>query len=376
MRRFIYGDSFGDVGNRELATDAARDSRYFNALSSNRADQQLADSEVNAADESNQRWAGLADAAAARDAAAQQFGQTLGIHTGQLDLEKAKFAHQVAEPTAAELRDKERRFELAQARHDQDFSDAQTFHLSGDIAKVGNELNDVNSQITDLTHKKDLYDQSMDGFVPNMPLWMGGHGAHLPTWLGGVGTRGDVAASFVRENIPSVPAGTSVDPSEVAMYYKHALSLLTERKERLQTYINNATAKGANVDLYNLDEHGNYTPTFRPRNPANPFITRHLPSAPAPAPELQGRSFSAAIGGSASPPGPAWLQPPGTPGIPTPGQSWLNPAPSNATFIPANARQWSTSQPPSDVGYPDGTVLRSKSTNRVFVVQNGQLVPQ
>jgi len=37
--RFIYGSDYSDVANRELATDSARDSRYFNSLASNRAAQ-------------------------------------------------------------------------------------------------------------------------------------------------------------------------------------------------------------------------------------------------------------------------------------------------------------------------------------------------
>lgn len=40
--RFVYGDGFGDVANREMGMDAARDSRYFNSLSANRAAQALA----------------------------------------------------------------------------------------------------------------------------------------------------------------------------------------------------------------------------------------------------------------------------------------------------------------------------------------------
>lgn len=37
----VYGDSYGDVANRELAMDQARDSRYFQSLAANRAAEQI-----------------------------------------------------------------------------------------------------------------------------------------------------------------------------------------------------------------------------------------------------------------------------------------------------------------------------------------------
>lgn len=43
MPRYIFGDSYGDVGNRELATDQSNDSRFFNWLAANRAQQEMAD---------------------------------------------------------------------------------------------------------------------------------------------------------------------------------------------------------------------------------------------------------------------------------------------------------------------------------------------
>lgn len=54
--RFIYGNDYGDVAGRELATDAARDSRYFNSLSANRAAQQLQQQQDQAAASNRLSW--------------------------------------------------------------------------------------------------------------------------------------------------------------------------------------------------------------------------------------------------------------------------------------------------------------------------------
>lgn len=43
MPQFIVGDSYGDVGNRVLQTDAQNDARFFNWLAANRAQQEMAD---------------------------------------------------------------------------------------------------------------------------------------------------------------------------------------------------------------------------------------------------------------------------------------------------------------------------------------------
>lgn len=41
MARMVYGDGYGDIANRELAMDAARDTRYFQSLAANRAAQAM-----------------------------------------------------------------------------------------------------------------------------------------------------------------------------------------------------------------------------------------------------------------------------------------------------------------------------------------------
>lgn len=81
MPQFIYGDSYGDVGNRALATDQASDARYFQMLAANRAAQEeanrVANQQANLGFQYSNMNATLGDAAANR---AQQL-QLSGVNS-------------------------------------------------------------------------------------------------------------------------------------------------------------------------------------------------------------------------------------------------------------------------------------------------------
>jgi len=89
MPRFIIGDSYGDVGNRELATDAQNDSRFFNWLAANRAQQEMADKARTGAENLQLSYDQLA-------AAQENQGNTLDYQNRALSQNADLFGRQLA----------------------------------------------------------------------------------------------------------------------------------------------------------------------------------------------------------------------------------------------------------------------------------------
>ncbi len=88
MARTIYGDSYGGIAGTELATDSARDSRFFNTLNANQRAQQMADAEDQAAASQQLQWTQLMAGLAAQRRAQQEQdrAQALGRDPASLRL--------------------------------------------------------------------------------------------------------------------------------------------------------------------------------------------------------------------------------------------------------------------------------------------------
>lgn len=349
MRRFVYGDSYDSLAGREMGYDQARDSRYFNSLTADRADRAQAMAEQQAAAEVALRHQALQAQLAQHATEQNRFDRQMGWHEGNLALDQSKFDWTRSQPTAAEIRDKERRLEFDQTLKNQDFEDSQAHGLARSIADAGNELNAVNAKIAELSKTKSDYTEKTGGM-------------NLPTWMGGSGLDYNIRKEYVDRLAPQLPpeVDTSKDPGADKMndLFAGALTELQQRQAHLKAFIDNATGKGANVDLYGIDETGRYVPRFTPRNPKNPYITSpHRTPGVTAAPDVPQDFNRRLMAGSPDPSAslPPWLQ---TPGLPT-NQPMVSPGGSTSTG-----------------NYPEGTIVRHKTTGQMFVMRNGQLVPQ
>lgn len=95
MPRYIYGEGYGDIGNRELATDAARDSRFFNTLNANQRAQQIADAEDQAAASQQMQWSSLLANIAAQHRQEARAGQAHDFDLFKLQNANRQFQQQL-----------------------------------------------------------------------------------------------------------------------------------------------------------------------------------------------------------------------------------------------------------------------------------------
>lgn len=206
--RYIFGDSYGDLGNRELATDAAGDQRYFNSLAAQRAadaaaaqqaqfgaDYQLklADLGQRRADTEVQRRFQLAQFLNSQN----QFAQTLGLNKAHLGLEQAKFDYSKTQLTPAEIMEKER-IEAGRAK------ELNNLQMTQNVADTLNQLDAVNARKANIP-SPEAYAQAKSA----QPLWR-----MLLGILPGVSGRGTMAADALTPQF-SGDVPPDVDPYQL-----------------------------------------------------------------------------------------------------------------------------------------------------------------
>lgn len=131
--RFIYGDSYGDVGNRQLASDSAADSRFFNSLAAQRAQQQIEDSRQSGDEQMALAMAQMAQQDAARrddlDYKYTSAGQNADLFNRQLDSQRQ----------IAQMQMDAQKQNLAAGTNDQLYKEAYT-HIKTGVISTPQEL--------------------------------------------------------------------------------------------------------------------------------------------------------------------------------------------------------------------------------------------
>lgn len=88
MPRFIYGDSYGDVANRQLAYDQARDQRIFQSLAANRAAAALRQQAAQAAADNEYRNAAMSNNVSYRRSLLAREDEDRASRTGEREFDK------------------------------------------------------------------------------------------------------------------------------------------------------------------------------------------------------------------------------------------------------------------------------------------------
>lgn len=88
MPRFIYGDSYGDVANRQLAYDQARDQRIFQSLAANRAAAALRQQAAQAAADNEYRNAAMSNDVSYRRSLLAREDEDRASRTGEREFDK------------------------------------------------------------------------------------------------------------------------------------------------------------------------------------------------------------------------------------------------------------------------------------------------
>jgi hypothetical protein len=264
--RYVFGNDYGDLGNRELATDAASDNRYFQSLAAQRAADAAA---AQQAQFGQQYQLSLADLGQRRAETHYNHQIQLAHYLSQLDqnrqmmdwhrannalegrkvaLGENQFDWTKSQPTTQELNEKEKQAQIKAA-------DDNNLQVAKNVADTLNQFDAVTARERALP-TQDLFDQTKNNY------------SRFRWWIPGMTGRDKMAANALT---PQMSGEINNDqPYDVgAMTFAQRLGLaqkpVLERKAALLDSIKNIQKQGLMQYVTRDPKTGSWVPTYKPR---------------------------------------------------------------------------------------------------------------
>lgn len=255
MPRFIYGNDYGDVGNRQLAYDQSRDQRIFKSLDANRAAAALRQAAAQAAADNEYRNAAMANDVGYRRSLLARKDQDRESRTGEREFDKK--LHIFDRLFQLDKFNKELDLEskaLARELGDKDYSEAAGAVEGGMVSsddlsalfpnlsalqksRLGKYQDKLSEQTEAENIEADTFAKNLNAKLNAMKLAAAKaqitaanteamKGPNLPRWMGGGGDERTLTeeAAARAAALTQPPPGTSIDPSKMDELMKQLLS--------------------------------------------------------------------------------------------------------------------------------------------------------
>lgn len=234
MPQFIYGNDYGDVANRELATDSARDSRIFQSLAAQRAVDQMAQQQQQQEIANALHVASLVQnsrqTALQNRLAQQRYGNDQSMDWLRLMLSNKQFYDELGS------KEKLARLKTTEGQQERDYSEAQDA-VSGGLTPpesvrtlfphlTDTQFSRLKAYWDSLASQEEQTQKAVEGTTKGVEGAVttarraqkvsdltaeetkAKQGINLPQWLGGGGTESTIAQMFEaqRKAVPQLPA--------------------------------------------------------------------------------------------------------------------------------------------------------------------------